>query len=258
MTTPALAIAKPPKSAFRKLLESEILLAWRLPIGLVLGLAVPVLLIVVFGNVPQMNHAEKRLGGLTYFNVYFPILIAMSISILSLISLPTHLASYREQGILRRLATTPVPPTWMLAAQLLINLVIAIAALALLVVTGIVAFGLSAPKEPAGFALALLLTIAALFAIGPWISAFAHSAAAAGGVGQLFLYPSLFFAGLWTPQQVMASWLQDIGKWTPTGAAVHALQTAMQGTFPTAQSLIVLFAYSVVFIALAVRFFRWE
>jgi ABC-2 type transport system permease protein len=257
-TAAALALAKRPKSAFRRLLESESKLAWRFPIGLVLGVAAPVLLIVVFGSIPGMNHAEKRFGGLTYFNVYFPILIAFSVAILSLISLPTHLASYREQGILRRMATTPVPPTWMLAAQLLINLVLAAVALGVLVTIGILAFGLAAPKDPAGFALALVLTVAALFAIGLWISAFARSAAAAGGVGQLILYPSLFFAGVWVPQQVMASWLLDIAKWTPTGAAVHALQSAMHGTFPPTQSLLVLFAYTVVFGVLSVRFFRWE
>jgi ABC-2 type transport system permease protein len=257
-TAPALALAKRPRSAFRKLLESETKLAWRFPIGLVLGVAVPALLIVVFGSVPGMNHAEKKFGGLTYFNVYFPILIAFSVSILSLISLPTHLASYREQGILRRMATTPVPPTSMLAAQLLINLVLAAVALGVLVTVGIVAFGLAAPKDPAGFALALVLTVAALFAIGLWISAFARTGATAGGIGQLFLYPSLFFAGVWVPQQVMASWLFDIGKWTPTGAAVHALQSAMHGAFPPTQSLFALSAYVVVFGVLAVRFFRWE
>jgi ABC-2 type transport system permease protein len=258
MTTAALALAKRPRFAFRKLLESETKLAWRFPIGLILGVAVPVLLIVVFGSIPGMNHAEKKFGGLTYFNVYFPILIAFSVAILSLISLPTHLASYREQGILRRMATTPVPPTWMLVAQVLINLILAAVALGVLVTVGIVAFGLAAPKDPAGFALALVLTLAALFAIGLWISAFARTGAAAGGIGQLFLYPCLFFAGVWVPQQVMASWLLDIGKLTPTGAAVHAMQSAMHGTFPPAQSLIALCAYAVVFGVLAVRFFRWE
>jgi ABC-2 type transport system permease protein len=258
MTTAALVLAKRPKSAFRKLLESETKLAWRFPVGLILGVAVPVLLIVVFGSIPGMNHAEKKFGGLTYFNVYFPILVAFSVAILSFISLPTHLASYREQGILRRMATTPVPPTWMLVAQVLINLVLAAVALGVLVTVGIVAFGLAAPKDPAGFALAVVLTLAALFAIGLWISAFARTGATAGGIGQLFLYPCLFFAGVWVPQQVMASWLLDIGKWTPTGAAVHAMQSAMHGTFPPAQSLFALCAYAVVFGVLAVRFFRWE
>jgi ABC-2 type transport system permease protein len=258
MTTAPVALAKRPKSAFRKLLESEIKLAWRFPIGLLLGVAVPILMIVVFGSIPGLNHAEKKFGGLTYFDVYFPILIAFSVAILSLISLPTHLASYREQGILRRMATTPVPPTWMLAAQLIINLALAAVALGVLVIVGIISFGLAAPKALDGFVLAVVLTVTALFAIGLWISAFARSGAGAGGIGQLFLYPCLFFAGVWVPQQVMASWLVDIAKWTPTGAAVNAMQSAMNGTFPSAQSLLVLCGYTVVFGILAVRYFRWE
>ena len=258
-TAPALALAKRPRSAFRKLLESETKLAWRFPIGLVLGVAVPALLIVVFGSIPGMNHAEKKFGGLTYFTVYFPILIAFSVAILSLISLPTHLASYREQGILRRMATTPVPPTWMLAAQLLINLALAAVALGVLVIGRHRRLSGSPPRRNRlGSPSPVVLTVAALFAIGLWISAFARSGAAAGGIGQLFLYPCLFFAGVWVPQQVMASWLLDIGKWTPTGAAVHALQSAMHGTFPPTQSLFVLCGYAVVFGVLAVRFFRWE
>ena len=253
-----LPLAGRPRSAFRKLLESEARIAWRVPIGLILGVAVPVLLIVIFGNVPGMNHPVKRLRGLSYFNVYFPTLIAFSVAILSLISLPTHLASYREQGILRRLATTPVPPVWMLTAQVIINLVLAVVALGILVVAGTAAFGLGAPKQPAGFALALVLTIASMFAVGLWVSAIARTAAGAGGIGQLILFPSLFFAGLWVPRQVMAPVLRDIGNATPLGAAVQALQSSMQGNFPSAESLVVMLAYAVVFGFLAVHFFRWE
>ena len=52
--------------------------------------------------------------------------------------------------------------------------------------------------------------------------------------------------------------MRDIGDWTPLGAAVHALQDSMQGAFPSAQSLLVLAAWAVIFGVLAVRFFRWE
>ena len=45
---------------------------------------------------------------------------------------------------------------------------------------------------------------------------------------------------------------------TPLGAAVEALQRAMQSGFPPASSLLVLAAYTVIFGALAVRFFKWE
>jgi ABC-2 type transport system permease protein len=209
-THASLLPARAPRSAFTKLMQSETKMAWRVPIGLILGVAAPVFVLVIFGTIPGLNRPEGKLGGLTYFGVYFPILIAFSVAILALISLPTHLASYREQGILRRLSTTPVPPTWMLAAQVIINLALAVVALGIIAVAGTVGYGLGAPGQPAGFLLSLLLTIAAMFALGLWVSAFARSAAVAGGIGQLVLYPSLFFAGPWLPREVMAPILRDI------------------------------------------------
>ena len=92
-------------------------------------------------------------------------------AILALISLPTHLASYREQGILRRISTTPVPPAWMLAAQVIINLALAIVALGITFAVGTAGYGLPAPKQPASFLLSVLLAIAAMFALGLSVSA---------------------------------------------------------------------------------------
>ena len=259
MSTPTTVMpGRAPRSAFSKLMQSETKMAWRLPIGLILGVAVPILLVVIFGSVPGMNRPEAKLGGLTYFSAYFPIVIALSAGILALMSLPIHLADYRDKGILRRLSTTPLPPSWMLAAQLAINLALTAVALAMIVVVATSAYSLAAPRQPGGFVLALLLTIAAMFAIGLWLSSFARSAGVATAIGQLILYPMLFFAGLWIPREQMTPILRDIGDWTPLGAAVQAMQTSMQGSFPTAQSLLVMVAYTMVFGFLAVRYFRWE
>ena len=250
--------SRTPRSAFGKLLQSEIKVAWRVPLGLVLGVAVPVLVLVILGTVPGPDKPVKSFGGLTYFSIFFPILIALALAVISLISLPVHLATYREQGILRRMSTTPVPPSWMLAAQVIINLALAVVALGILVVAGTAGFGLGAPKAPGGFALALVLSIASMFAIGLWISAIARTAGAAGLIGQLFLYPLLFFSGMWIQQEHMTPALRQISQWSPLGAAVHALQGSMQGTFPSAQSLLILAGWAVLFGVLAVRFFRWE
>jgi ABC-2 type transport system permease protein len=121
-----------------------------------------------------------------------------------------------------------------------------------------VGFGLGAPRQLGGFTLALALSIAATFAIGLWISAIARTQSAAEGIGQLLLWPMLFFAGQIFPRPFMPAILRDIGDWTPSDAAVHAIEDSMLGTFPSAQLLAVLAGWALVFGFLAVRFFRWE
>jgi ABC-2 type transport system permease protein len=247
-----------PRSAFGKLLQNETRYAWRVPVGLIMGVAVPVLFLVIMGVIPGANKPVKSLGGLTVFSTYFPVFIALALGMIGLNSLPSHLADYRQQGILRRMSTTPVPPAWMLAAQVVINLALAVVALGILVVAGLAGFGLGAPGQPGGFALALVLSIAAVFAVGLWIAAIARTTNVAVLLGLLMLYPMLFFAGLFFPLQEMPSVLQDIANWTPLGASVQALQDSMRGVFPSASLLLALAAWAVVFGVLAVRFFRWE
>ena len=247
-----------PRSAFGKLLQNEGRYAWRVPVGLLMGVGIPVVALVIMGVIPGANKPVKSLDGLTVFSSYFPVFIALALGMIGLISLPGHLAEYRQQGILRRLSTTPVPPAWMLAAQVVINLALAVLALGILVVAGLAGFGLGAPGQPGGFALALVLTIAATFAIGLWIAAIARSTNYAALIGNLMFYPMLFFAGLFFPRQEMPAVLRDIGNWTPLGASVQALQDSMRGVFPSASLLLALAAWAVVFGVLAVRFFRWE
>lgn len=257
-THASLLPAGTPRSAFGKILSAEAKYQWRVPWGLVFGIGIPVLMVVMFGLIPSANTPTKSMGGLTVFSAYFPALLTFAMAMLAFLNLPTHLADYRQQGILRRLGTTPVPPAWMLAAQVAINLALAVAALVILVVAGTVGFDLGAPRELGGFTLALALSIASLFAIGLWISAIARSQNAAMVIGQLVWWPTLFFSGMLFPRPSLPAVLRDIGDWTPPGAAVHALQDSMAGTFPSAQLLLVLAGWAVVFGFLAVRFFRWE
>lgn len=250
--------ARPPWAAFGQLLLCEARLALRQPVGLVFGVGFPLLLLVIFGSVPKFRERPEQLGGLSVFEVYVPVLVAFTLAALAFWSLPGPLVSYRELGVLRRLSTTPLPRAWVLAAQLVINACIAVCSLLVIMVVSMVAFAVSVPKEPAGFILAFVLAAAAMFAMGLWIAAVARSAGMAGALGSLLFFPLMFFAGLWVPQQMMPSVLQRLGPLTPLGAAVQAIQGAMNGAFPSVQALLVLAAYALVFGVLAARFFRWE
>jgi ABC-2 type transport system permease protein len=68
--------------------------------------------------------------------------------------------------VLRRFATTPAPPSWVLAAQVIVNLALALAAIVILVAGGVLFFGVHMPSQWGGFALSALLCIAAMFGIG--------------------------------------------------------------------------------------------
>ena len=247
-----------PRAAFGKIVLNEVRLAWRMPAGLIFGVAVPLLLLIIFGEIPSMHQPQASMGGLTLFPVYVPILISMAIAILGLVSLPAALVSYRDQGILRRLSTTPVPSSWLLAAQLVVEFCIAMTSLLVVIVVGIAAFGLEVPRNPGALLLAIVLSIAALFAIGLSIAAAARSGIAARAIGAGVFYPLLFFAGMWFPRELMPVILQDISNFTPLGASVEAMQDSMQGQFPPAASLLVLAGYALVFAFIARRFFRWD
>jgi ABC-2 type transport system permease protein len=254
----ALLPAGTPRAAFGRLVAGEAKLALRQPSGLIFGLGLPLLLLVIFGLVPKFREPVPGMHGQTLFTVYVPVLLALSIAALALWGLPGPLATYREQGILRRLSTTPAPPVWLLAATLVVNVVLAVMAVAVVLVAATVGFGVDDPGQPAGLALALALCTAALFALGLLIAAVARGAAMAGALGSAAFFPLMFFAGLWVPRPVMPELLRRVGDFTPLGAGVQALQSAMQGDFPSATPLLVLAAWAVVLGSLAVRFFRWE
>ena len=246
------------RAAFGHIVHNEARLAWRRPIGLIGGVGVPMLLLVIFGELPSFQQPMAILGGLTLFDVYVPVLAVFGVTLLAVVGLPIPLVTYRELGVLRRLSTTPVPQSWLLAAQSVIQLCVALGGLVVILAVSIAAFGAPAPKSPGGFALSAVLCTAGLFPIGLVIAAVARTANGANVIGRLVFFPLMFFAGLWLPRALMPGVLVDISNYTPVGAAVQAMQASMLQGFPPAAPLLVLVAYALVFAFLARRFFRWE
>jgi ABC-2 type transport system permease protein len=246
------------RTAFGKIVHNEARLAWRRPAGLIGGLGVPLLLLVIFGELPSFKEHLPGLGGLTLFNTYVPVLVVFGLAMLALLGLPGPLVSYREQGILRRLSTTPVPPSWVLAAQGVVQFCITMITLAVILVVSIAVFGASAPKSPGGLVLSVLLSVSGLFPLGLLIAAMARTANSANVIGRLTFFPMMFFAGLWLPIAAMPSFLRHVSHATPLGAAAQALQDSWQGHWPHSLQLITLAIYAVVFTVAAARLFRWE
>jgi ABC-2 type transport system permease protein len=246
------------RTAFGKIALNEARLTWRRPIGLIGAVGIPMVLLVIFGELPTFQQQAASFGGITPFDAYVPILIVFAVAMLALLGVPIPLTTYRELGVLRRLSTTPMPPSWLLTAQGLVQLCVAVTAVVAIVVTSITVFGAPVPANPGGLVLSVLLAAGGLFPIGLMIAAIARTASAANVIGRLVFFPMLFFAGLWLPRALMPGVLLDISNYTPLGAAVQAIQDSMLQGFPPAAPLLVLMGYAATFGFLAKRFFRWE
>jgi ABC-2 type transport system permease protein len=238
------------------LLKTETKLLLREPILLFWGVLFPLVLLAVMGLAG--DDPDPDLGGLTLVQTYVPVLIAFTFTVLGTSALPTAVATYRERGILKRLATTPVRPSRLLGAQMTTSAAMAAATAILILVVGRVAFGVPLPGAPLAFVLAVVLAAAALLGIGLLIAALAPRTRVAGAIGTMLFFPLMFFAGLWAPRATMSDTLRDIGDYTPLGAAVQALQDATAGAWPSVSQLLVMAAYAVICAILATRLFRWQ
>lgn len=185
-------------------------------------------------------------------------LICMSLCLITLVSLPIPLVNNRQMGVLRRFSATPAPPSWLLAAQVIVNAALALISIVILMAGGGLYFGVRFTLAPAGFAVAAVLAVAAMFAIGMLIAALAPTPPVAAITGTVLLYPLLFFAGLWVPIQDMSPLLRHVSDYIPLGAAAQAMDAAMHGAFPPARPLLVMAACAAAFGVAAVRLFRWE
>lgn len=244
------------RSAFGNLVRTEAKLLIREVVPLLWGVGFPMVLLAIMG---AFSHGpDKSLGGFSLVGSYEPILIGFTMATFALQGLPVVLAGYRERGVLRRLNATPVGAGRLLGAQLTVNITISLLATVGILVVGYAGFGVALPRQPAGFLLTLLLTAAAMLSLGLVVASLARTGRVAGAAGTMLFLPLMFFAGLWTPQATMPAALRSISGDTPLGASVAALQHTMSGQWPSATGLAVLAGYTVLFGAVAWRFFRWD
>jgi ABC-2 type transport system permease protein len=238
--------------------ELKLFTRGRASVGLGLSVGFPLLLLVIFGSIHSFKTPVARYGGLTTLDVYVPILLVFAITMLSLVTMPGTLADYREQGVLRRLKTTPAGPVRVLAAQLAVKLAVAVITVVVLLAVARAGYGIAMPRQVGGFIIGGLVATAALMATGLFVAAVAPNGGAARGIGAILLYLMMFFAGLWLPIQSMPQELQHISHATPLGAAVPALQDAALGQWPTWLQLVTMAGYAVAFGLGAAKLFRWE
>ena len=235
--------------------EARLFLRERARLIAVFGL--PVALVIGFGLIPGFSDQQKSLSGQSGTEYIAALGVAVVLAILGLTGVPMVIGQYRERGILRRMAVTPVRPLALLLADLAVWAAAAVLSVALVVTVVRFAFHVPAPVETGWFLLSVLLGIAALFALGLLAAAVAPSARSAAGLGWLLFFPNMFLAGVYFPTEEMSPVMRQIGNFSPLGAALHAVRDSWMGLEPRPEYLGIMAAWALICGALAGRFFRW-
>jgi ABC-2 type transport system permease protein len=220
--------------------------------------ALPIALVVGFGQIPGFGTPSKSLDGQVGTEYIASVAIAIALATLCLTGVPMAVGQYRERGILRRFAATPVSPFTLLAAKLAVYAVAGIVSVAIVAGVARGAYHVPLPREPGWFVLSVLDGMAALFGLGMLVAAVAPTARASAGLGFLLFFPNMFLAGVYFPSDEMSPALQRAGNFTPLGAALHAIRDSWMGYEPRTEYLVIMAVYAVVAATGAALFFRWE
>lgn len=240
-------------SALTELTATEAKLALRTPMYSLLGLFMPTGLLLAIGSIPGMTAVEN---GHRFIDGWAPSMIVVTLAMLGLQAIPAAVATYRETGVLRRMATTPVHPANLLVAQLLVHVTTALLGIGLLLAVGNVVFDIPAPSDPFGFLLAVALGTVSVFSLGLLSAAVAKTSKTAGGIAMLAFIPILFFGGVYVPRQSLPELVQQIGAYLPPG--VQSLEEAWTGAGAQPLQLGALAIGAIGSAALAAKLFRWE
>jgi ABC-2 type transport system permease protein len=239
-------------------LETKIFV--REPLGLFGSVAVPVLVFVVLGRlfgqtVPAGSPRVPRFVG-----VDLPIFASVLIAISAVLSLVTIVAIYREGGILKRLRATPLRPTTILTAHVLVKLLFTGFTLVLMILAGRRYYPVDASVPIGSFTLALLFSTTSIISLGFLIASVVPTARFAQPIGTFIIYPMLGLSGLFMPVTSLPPIARTVARALPFTYAVSLLRGIWHGESWSSHvgDVMVLILMLLAFLAVSAKVFRWE
>ena len=186
----------------------------------------------VFGSVPDPEFAGVRPNE-HYVIGYMGVVIAQ----MGLVTLPAHIATHRELGVLRRYRASGVGAGAMVASQAAVGAILgAVGALVVLVVGGAV-YGVPAPDDPLMVVGWLAAGLVCFVAIGLALGTLMPSSRAANAFGNLVFIPMFLLGGGGPPRDVMTGPMQTISDVLPLSHVIGGLRMSWLGATDDPQAL---------------------
>jgi ABC-2 type transport system permease protein len=244
------------RSLFRHQVRNEQLLFWRSREAAVFVFLFPVLLFLLLGTVYSGRYhghalSEYLVAGLLGYGTANTAFGGLAIT----------LVLRREQGVLKRIRATPLPPALYLAATLASILIVFAIQSVSLVGLGHFVFDAELPARPFSLLVALAVGAASFAALGIGVASLIRSAEGSSAVVNIIILPMTFLSGGFGPTRDYPQFLQDIAEVLPLKHLIDAITGIYLDHEPVwdqGWALLVVAVWGVIGAVVAHRRFGWE
>lgn len=234
----------------------------RSPIGSFATLVIPLMVLLAVNLLYHGIHLASR-GGIAYVQFFTPAMVAFAVVNACYMSVISSTTLARDEGILKRLRGTPLPPWIYMAGRLASAGLVALVSAVVVIAVGAAVYDFEVvwSAVPA----ALLTVAAAMFcfsALGLAVTVLVPAADSALPVAWGTILPLCFVSDVFMPIDNAPHWLREVASFFPLRPFADDLETMfnpIRGTSaPHWGHIEVLIAWGVVSAAFALLTFRWE
>lgn len=235
----------------------------RNPASAFFTLVFPLMFLVIFSVIFGNGTIEVARGvTVSVATFYVPAIGAFSVITACYTNIAISLSFARDSGGLKRIHGSPMPVWAYMFARILHAVLIAILLVAICAAFGAILYHATLPTRtlPA-FLLTLVVGAAAFSALGVAITSVIPNADASPAVVNATVLPLLFISNVFIPLQNPPAWLDFVSKVFP----IRHFSDALVGSFFQlnggglyTNDLLVLAAWGLAGLLLAIRFFGWE
>ena len=248
--------------SFPTQLRSDLKIFVRSPAALFFTAILPVIFLTMFVAIFGNSPAGGDYGDIRISTLQVPAFIALAVVSASFVSLAIGLTHVREMGVLKRVRATPAPPGIVFAGRIGTAVVSALVVTTILCAIGALAFGVTLPSETLpGLLVTLLVGAGAFCALGIAYTRLIPSDDAAPAMTNAVVLPLYFISGVFVPVSQLPEGLRSVAGVLPVKPFVDGLTTAFDprttGLGFEVGDLLVLAAWGVAGLLLALRFFVW-
>ncbi|QWF20091.1 ABC transporter permease [Nocardioides sp. LMS-CY] len=221
---------------------------------LLLAVVIPVMVLV--GGVTAGEHLSLNLkSGTPLVDIFTPGVIALAVMSTSFTSLAIATGFERRYGVIKRLGSSPLPRSGLLAGKVLALLLVEL--LQIIVIGGVGQLLGWTPKPGVlGVALAILLGTAAFASLGLFVAGVLRAEATLAAANLIYLL-LMTGGGVVLPLSAYGAF-GDIVRWLPSGALGEAMRIGFIDGGVAWRDLGVLIIWAGLGTVLTARTFKWE